>query len=176
MDISVVLFGIGILLFLGWLVPSPISWFTRRALQKRHACEIQSLRMHLHTRMEVDALGVGQLKRENRRLGQIVQNLRFTNQVLGDKPGRAELRLLRIYERAIQVMEHEVPVFMPTWRTLVARAEAEMERIDVGRLPLLKRFFRPTSQAGELPRESAEEVKLLPRHAQCHEAKGAEAR
>jgi len=67
-----ILVGIGVVVFLGWLIPSPISWFSRRALRKQHQVEIQQLqaairtvKVHLHTKMEIDAEGMIRVKDEN---------------------------------------------------------------------------------------------------------------
>lgn len=152
-----------LLLFLGWIIPSPLSWFTRRALEQRHQGdlekldhEIKLLRAHLHTKMEVDADGMTQLKAENDKLKQIVQNLRVTNHTLSTKPEQADLRLLYSYDRAIRLMEHKFPVLVPTWRTLMAHVEKEWKQVDQGATPLVKRALRPAKLADN------PEPKLLP--------------
>ena len=144
--------AVAVLLFLGWLIPSPLSWFARRSLEKRHAVDIRKLdgeiallRSHLHTKMEVDAEGMTGLKQENVRLKQIAENLRVTIQTLSTKPDQAELRLLHVYDRALKIMERKFPVFVPTWRTIFKHAEQELANIDKGSAPLLKRVFRARS-------------------------------
>lgn len=152
-----------VLLILGWIIPSPLSWFTRRALEKRHQGdldkldqEIKLLRTHLHTKMEVDAEGMTQLKTENAKLKQIVQNLKVTNHTLSSQPEQADLRLLHSYDRAIRLMERKFPVLVPTWRTLMAHVEKEMNQVDQGLAPLTKRSLRPAKLADN------PEPKLLP--------------
>jgi hypothetical protein len=135
------------------------------AQEKRHKAElvklddqIKQLRSHLHTQMEVDSEGMKQLKDEAEKLKQVNQNLRITIQTLSTKPEAAELRLLHVYDRAIRIVEKKFPVFVPTWRTVIAHVEKEMKLTDQGTVALVKRVFRP----GKLSSQSAETQKLLP--------------
>jgi hypothetical protein len=161
MDIRFILSAIALFVFLGWLIPSPVSWLSRRALEKRHAKEIQALRNHLHLRLEIDSTGVARLKEENERLRQMVQNLRMTNCTLSAKPNAAELRLLRVYDRAIQIMEGQFPLLIPTWRALVGHAEKEMAQVDQGIAPLVKRVFRVAGRTGRPLPAGPGQAKLL---------------
>lgn len=172
-DVTTILLVITFFVFLGVLIPSPWQWFARRALQKRHDAEIASLekqhelqlkkidgengalRGHLHTKMEIDAQGMAQLKAENEKLKQTVQNLRISNQTLSTAPEQAELRLLRVYDRALKIMERKFPVFIPSWQTVIAHVEKEMQEIDAGAAPLVRRVFRTTGQPAPLPGSSA---------------------
>ncbi len=145
-----ILGAVALLLFVGWIIPSPLSWLTRRALEKRHAAELaksdaetKQLRGHLHTQMEVDAEGLAGLKAQNQKLKQVNENLRVTVQTLGSKPEQAELRLLHVYDRALRIMERKFPVFVPTWRTILKHAELEMQQADAGTSPLVKKVFSP---------------------------------
>jgi hypothetical protein len=156
--------AIAFLLMIGWLIPSPLSWFARRSLEKRHKAEvgkfedeIKLLRTHLHTKMEVDAEGTKQLKDEIEKHKQVNQNLRITNHTLSTKPEQAELRLLHIYDRALKLMERKFPVFVPTWRAVVGHVEKEMKQMDQGATPFEKRAFR----AGPLTDASTPGQKLL---------------
>jgi hypothetical protein len=157
--------AIALLLFLGWLIPSPLSWFRRRAMEKAHVvdivkleAEINLLRTHLHTKMEVDADGMTNLKTENEKLKRANENLRVTIQTLSTKPEQAELRLLHMYDRALKIMERKFPVFVPTWRTIFKHAEMEMQQADQGNAALAKRVFRPRALPDEVP---TAEQKLL---------------
>ena len=140
-EVFLALTVIGFFVFLGVLIPSPWQWFARRALQRRHDADVETLRVqheqnlqkirlendnlkaHLHTKMEIDADGMGKLKRENDKLKQMIQNLRISNQALSTAPEQAELQLLRTYSRAIELMERKFPVFIPSWRTIMAHVE-----------------------------------------------------
>jgi hypothetical protein len=161
MEITFVLAAIGLILFSVWLVPSPLSWFTRRALQKRHEAELSALRMHLHTRMEIDAEGLRRLKHQNERLKKIVQNLRITNHTLNTAPEQAELRLLYVYDRAIRLMERKYPIFVPTWRSMVAHAEREIRNTDQGFAAMVRRVFRLRGQPEGLPPAATKETTFL---------------
>jgi DNA-directed RNA polymerase subunit F len=162
--LGVIAFGI----FFGWLIPSPLSWFTRRSLEKRHRAEAAKLedemrliRSHLHTQMEIDAEGAKQLKDEIGKLKHINQNLRITNHTLSTKPEQAELRLLQVYDRTLKIMERKFPVFVPTWRTMVGHVEKEMQQADQGLVPLVNSVVRPMGQIRDHLPGDADKVKLL---------------
>ena len=156
-DLEKMLIGMGIALGLGWLIPSPFSWFSRRKQLK----ENHSLREHLHRKMEIDAEGMGKLKDEVDQLKQMNENLRITNQTLRNKPGRAELRLLQIYDQAINVMLVKVPGFAPSWQTVLEGIEKEMNQTDQGLRAFVKKVLRPSKQLEGL---STESVRLMKRN------------
>src|SRR5919205_987472 len=112
-DIALVasVIGLGGIFVLGWLLPSPLQRSARRTLQ----AENRALREHLYTKMEIDAAGLSQLKQEHERLKQMNEHLRITNHTLRNKPGRAELRLLSIYDEAINILCATAPGFAPVW-------------------------------------------------------------
>jgi hypothetical protein len=121
--------------------------------------EIKLLRKHLHTKMEVDAEGMTNLKEENDKLKRANENLRITVQTLNTKPEQAELRLLHVYDRALKIMERKFPVFVPTWRTILKHAETELQQTDQGKAALARGVFRPRALPPDLPADQ----KLLSR-------------
>jgi hypothetical protein len=100
------------------------------------------------------------LKDENEELKQVIRNLRISNQSLSNKPEQAELRLLRVYDRALKLMQQRFPVFVPTWQTVIAHVEKEMKLVDSGLAPPPARITRPASQR---PNSPPQDTKLLGR-------------
>ena len=136
--------GIAICILVGWLIPSPLSWFARRKLTE----ENNSLRQHLHTKMEVDAEGNRKLREDIDELKTQNENLRVTVQTLRNKPGRAEIRLLHVYDKAINDMITRSPGFGSAWQMVLDEAEKEIAQADTGIKAFVKKVFRPSGILG----------------------------
>jgi len=77
------------------------------------------------------------LKQEN-------ENLRISVQTLGQKPGRAELRLLNIYDAALRKMMLQAPGFSSAWEVSLREAEKEYEENEKGLKSIIKKVFGPS--------------------------------
>ena len=150
LDMDQILIGSGIIFFLGWLIPSPLSWFARRKLQAEH----RLLQEHLNTKMKIEAKGISLLEEEREHLKQMNENLRITNQALQQKPGRSELRLLYIYDQAVNLMLARAPGFAPTWQAVLAEVEQEMKHTDQGLRAFVKKVLRPSAPFERLSPQS----------------------
>jgi hypothetical protein len=150
LDMNQILIGSGIIFFLGWLIPSPLSWSARRKLQAEH----RLLQEHLNMKMKIEAKGISDMEQEKEHLKQMNENLRITNQTLQTKPGRPELRLLCLYDQAIHIMLARAPGFAPTWQAVLAEVEMEMQKTDQGMRAFVKKVFRPSAQPESLSTQS----------------------
>lgn len=112
----------------------------RRELSK----EVDRLRAHLHTKLEIDSADNERRKNEMTRLKQERDNLRMTVQSLNQKPGRKEIRQYFIYQTALDIMFEKAPGFAPAWQVTLKEAENLFEKSERGVVPLLKRLM-PTS-------------------------------
>lgn len=112
----------------------------RRELSK----EVDRLRSHLHTKLEIDSADNERRKVELNRLKQERDNLRITVQSLNQKPGRKEIRQYYIYQTALDIMFEKAPGFAPAWQVTLKEAENLFEKSESGVVPLLKRLM-PTS-------------------------------
>lgn len=130
-----------------------LAWWKRRTL----AQENRQLKHHLHTQMEITARGNETTLKELDTLRRQNENLRITNATLNQKSGRAELRTLAIYDRALHLMYEQAPGFAPAWERVLKTAEEEAQQADKGFLPLLRKVFRPSLPAGK-PAEKPAEV------------------
>ena len=64
------------------------------------------------------------------------------------KPGRAEMRMLAVYDRAIRILNQNAPGFSPVWEKAVKEAEEEIVAADSGMSAMLRRAFRPLAALG----------------------------
>ncbi|WP_136798129.1 MULTISPECIES: hypothetical protein [Desulfosediminicola] len=113
----------------------------RRELSK----EVDRLRNHLHTKLEIDSTDNERRKAELTRLKQERDNLRITVQSLNQKPGRKEIRQYYIYQTAIDIMFEKAPGFAPAWQVTLKEAERLFEKSESGVVPLLKRLMPSTA-------------------------------
>lgn len=124
-----------------------------RGFLRRHELtkEIDRLRNHLHTKLEIDATENERRKAELDQLKQERDNLRITVQALNTKPGRKEIRQYFIYQTALDIMFEKAPGFAPAWQITLKEAENRFEKSERGVVPLLKRLMpsNPDKQAEE---------------------------
>jgi len=125
----------------------------RRELSK----EVERLRAHLHTKLEIDSTDNERRKKELERLKQERDNLQITVQSLNQKPGRKEIRQYFVYQTAIDIMFEKAPGFAPAWQITLKEAEELFEKSEKGVVPLLKRLMPST------PDKQAEEYKKISR-------------
>ncbi len=109
----------------------------RRELSK----EVDRLRSHLHTKLEIDSADNERRKAELSKLKQERDNLRITVQSLNQKPGRKEIRQFYIYQTALDIMFEKAPGFAPAWQVTLKEAENLFEKSESGVVPLLKRLM-----------------------------------
>ena len=119
--------------------------------------EVNRLRSHLHTKLEIDSSENERRKSELDRLKQERDNLRITVQSLNQKPGRKEIRQYFIYQTALDIMFEKAPGFAPAWQITLKEAEGLFEKSEKGVVPLLKRLMPST------PDKQAEEYEKISR-------------
>lgn len=132
--------------------------YIRGFLRRRElAKEVDRLRSHLHTKLEIDSADNERRKNEMNNLKQERDNLRITVQSLNQKPGRKEIRQYFIYQTALDIMFEKAPGFAPAWQITLKEAEGLFEKSEKGVVPLLKRLM-PTT-----PDKQAEEYEKISR-------------
>jgi hypothetical protein len=129
--------GVGVMLALATWISGV---FRHRTLRK----ETGELRKHLNMQMSITAKGNEELQKELESLRQQNENLRITVNTLQQKPGRAEIRTLHIYDRAVNLMRQRAPGFAPAWEEVLQEAETEVKNAEGGFGKLLKKVFRPS--------------------------------
>lgn len=128
-------------------------WAWLHGLMKQRACarDNQTLREHLHTQMQINAAGNANTREELEALRKQNENLRITVATLKAKPGRAEVRTLHLYDRAVHLMYAKAPGFASAWESMLKEAEAELEKSESGLVPLIRKVFRPSLIPASLP-------------------------
>jgi predicted nucleic acid-binding Zn-ribbon protein len=134
MEFEASIFGVG--LGLGLLI-ALYAWIN--SLSKRK--EIADLKKHLHTQMSINAKGYEQLQNEVEKLKKENENLRITIASLSNKPGRAELKTLHIWDKAIRILTLKSPTFAPAWEMAIAEANKEIEDAESGMKALVRKVF-----------------------------------
>ncbi len=132
--------------------------YLRGFLRRRElAKEVDRLRAHLHTKLEIDSTENERRKNDLDRLKQERDNLQITVQSLNQKPGRKEIRQYFVYQTALDIMFEKAPGFAPAWQITLKEAESLFEKSEKGVVPLLKRLM-PTT-----PDKQAEEYEKISR-------------
>ncbi len=109
--------------------------------------QIENLKTHLHTQMEITAKGNESLKDQMVALQKTNQNLSQAIGALKQKPGRVEIRTLHLYEKAIRIMNARAPGFSSAWENAINEAEAEIKQEESGIIGWIRKpfMFRKTS-------------------------------
>ncbi len=133
------------------LIITVVVWLQSLLKQRTLRKEIANLKESLYTKLQIEAKGhmtreneLDELKRQN-------ENLRVTLRSLQQKPGRAEIRQLHVYDKAVHAMLARAPGFAPTWEMVVREAEEEIRQTESGISAFFRRVFispSPTLKEG----------------------------
>jgi ribosomal protein L29 len=134
MEFEASIFGVG--LGLGLLIALSV-WIN--SFSKRR--EIADLKKHLHTQMSINAKGYEELQKEVEKLKKENENLRITVATLSNKPGRAELKTLHLWDKALSILTLKSPTFAPAWEMAIAEAKNEIEDAESGMKALVRKVF-----------------------------------
>ena len=121
-----------------------ISYIKSRFEIRTHKKELKEYKEHLNRQMKITNEGSKNLDKELAQLKKENENLRISVQTLGQKPGRAELRLLNIYDGALRKMMLKAPGFSSAWEVALQEAEREYEENEKGFKSIIKKVFRPS--------------------------------
>jgi len=128
------------------------SFFRVRGLNN----QLNKLRGHLHTKLEIDSEANERRKGEADQLKKERDNLRNMIQILNQKPGRQEMRQHHIYQKALDIMFEKAPGFAPTWQITLREAEEEMKNAEKGLIPFLRRIKPSTSKSFEVHQDTGQ--------------------
>jgi hypothetical protein len=116
---------------------------------KRVEEEIKNLQGHLNTQLKINASGHEALQAELESLRKQNETLRVNNSALMQKPGRAEQRILQVYELAIRSMREQAPGFAPVWEKALRQGEAEVDSAESGFSKLVRRVIPGLGNASQ---------------------------
>jgi hypothetical protein len=91
--------------------------------------------------MKITNAGSATLVAELKTIKKEAENLRISVQTLNQKPGRAELRLLNIYDAALRKMMSQAPGFSTAWENSLQEAEREYEANESGLKSIVSKVF-----------------------------------
>ena len=94
--------------------------------------------------MKITSEGNRTLEKELEKLKKENENLRVSVKTLGQKPGRAEIRLLNIYDGALRKVMARVPGFSNAWEAALAEAEREYEENEKGIKAIVRKVLGPS--------------------------------
>ncbi|NJO77832.1 MAG: hypothetical protein HC827_04425 [Cyanobacteria bacterium RM1_2_2] len=155
MDFDATIFGSG--LGLGLLV-ALVSWINSYRTSSSARKELETLKTHLQTQLSINAKGYDELRKDVDRLKKENENLRISVSTLSNKPGRAEMKTLQIWDKAIRIMTVTSPGFASTWEMAVNEAKKDIEDTDTGVKALMRKVFPLLPQ--ELSRNSENETNV----------------
>lgn len=142
----------------GWFLSYIKSRFEVRTYKK----ELKEYKEHLNRQMKLTNEGSKNLEEELTALKKENENLRISVQTLGQKPGRAELRLLNIYDGALRKMMLKAPGFSSAWEISLQESEREYEENEKGLKSIMKKVFGPSlTQHTERPVKSEENKEVF---------------
>jgi hypothetical protein len=105
--------------------------------------EIKQLKEGMYTKMKVETKGQMALGDEIEHLRNENENLRVSVKSLLQKPGRAEIRQLHIYDKAIHSLLGKSPGFGPAWEMVLKEAEENFRQSETGLRAFIRQVFSP---------------------------------
>ena len=126
-------------------------------IEKKSKAEIARLKGMLADRMDIESEGLNKLKAENEELKKVNENLRITNANLMQKPGRAEVNRLHIYQQAVDRLVINSPGFGAAWQSALKESEEEFAKTYTGAQAFWKKVL-PGKTNAKLIASSSEDV------------------
>nr|WP_321267964.1 hypothetical protein [uncultured Sulfurimonas sp.] len=136
LDILLIIAGVGVGYF--------VSYVKSRFEVGAHKKELKEYKEHLNRQMKITNEGSKNIEKELDQFKKENENLRVSVKTLGQKPGRAELRLLNIYDGALRKMMLKAPGFSSAWEISLQEAEREYEENEKGFKSIIKKVFGPS--------------------------------
>ena len=131
-----------ILLILAGIAAGAFLMYLKSLLTiRKHKKELVDYKAHLERQMKITDAGNATLVKELETLKKENENLRISVKTLGQKPGRAELRLLNIYDSALRKMMSQAPGFSSAWEISLQEAEREYEANETGLKSIVGKVF-----------------------------------
>ena len=121
-----------------------ISFIKSRLELRSYKKEIGEYKTHLDRQMKITSQGNKALEDELLKLKKESENLRISLQTMSQKPGRAEIRLLNIYDGALRKMMLRAPGFSSAWEMSLQESEREYEENEKGFKSIIKKVFGPS--------------------------------
>lgn len=118
-----------------------IVFIREKIVQHRLKKEIEKLKAHIQTKLEIEAESNERRKKEIEELKKQNENLRIMLQNYIEKPGRKVLRQLHLYQKAIEILTVKAPGFAQSWQSALEEAGREMRLMESGIIPFIKKII-----------------------------------
>ena len=118
-----------------------IVFIREKIVQHRLKKEIEKLKAHIQTKLEIEAESNERRKKEIEELKKQNENLRIMLQNYIEKPGRKELRQLHLYQKTIEILTVKAPGFAQSWQSALEEAGREMRLMESGIIPFIKKII-----------------------------------
>lgn len=139
------------------LAVAAVVWLQGIAKNRKLNKDVLRLREGLNTHISSSAQNNAQFIKENEDMKKKLSNMEMSLATLAQKPKRAELKTLYVYDKAVHLMYARTPGFATAWESVIREAELEIAKADSGFIPLMKKVFRPSLSARTEPEESSAE-------------------
>ena len=130
-----------LLILIGIAFGAVLSYLKSLLTIRKHKKELTEYKEHLDRQMKITDAGNSTLVNELESIKKENENLRISVKTLGQKPGRAELRLLNIYDAALRKMMSQAPGFSSAWENSLKEAESEYEANETGLKSIVGKVF-----------------------------------
>ncbi len=130
-----------LLIIAGIILGGALSYLKSLFTIRKHKKELKEYKDHLDRQMKITNAGNETLVKELEAMKKEAENLRISVQTLNQKPGRAELRLLNIYDAALRKMMSQAPGFSTAWENSLQEAEREYEANESGLKSIVSKVF-----------------------------------
>ena len=137
-----------LLIIAGILLGGALSYLKSLLTIRTHKKELKEYKDHLDRQMKITNAGNSTLVTELEKVKKDNENLRISVQTLNQKPGRAELRLLNIYDVALRKMMAQAPGFSTAWENSLKEAEREYEANESGLKSIVSKVFGSGTNVG----------------------------
>ena len=125
----------------GFIVGWFFSYIKSRFEIHTYKRELKEYKEHLNRQMTITAEGSKNLEREMYDLKKVNENLRASVHTLSHKPGRAEIKLLNIYDLTVRKMMQKAPGFSGAWEISLQESEKDYEEREKGLKTIVKKVF-----------------------------------
>ncbi|MBN2323193.1 MAG: hypothetical protein JXQ30_05620 [Spirochaetes bacterium] len=133
--------------FIGLYIGIFIALFVfirEKAAARKLKKEIEKLKAHIQSKLEIEAESAENRKREVEELKRQNENLRVSLLTFSEKPGRREIKQLHLYQKAVEILTEKAPGFAQSWQSALHDGEVEMKRIHLGAIPFVRRLLPGT--------------------------------
>lgn len=124
-----------------------VFWLQGIAKNRRLNKEIYRLKEGMNAQISTSAQNNVLYIRENEEMKKKLATMEMTLSTLSQKPKRAELKTLYVYDKAVHLMYARTPGFATAWESVLREAEQEIAKSESGFIPLMKKVFHPSLSA-----------------------------